>query len=429
MYPCGSSIYFKKEGIQKKFMALICYCNSEKVPSVCTPKAFNRFDSEFKKQVGKCERKLSEKEIKKVGNFLNKNRVWFTTGTLLSDSQRDIVNQRLMHLEKALIVPPTSKPLKIHSKLQRLVSKISPRSIPIALLQKIAKGFLGPEDLDAVHIIMGMQEKRDLRILADWINNSKAPMGLLGLTNWEFEQIAPLITHLDVSKFKRLKNYSFAEREQYIAKFPNAETLVLGQLKISSIPLNLTKLKRLYIYCDYFPGGIRRDLEELHCAGSKIESIPDGFANLKKLNVSGCLNIRSLPDSLGTTLEWLDTSHCPIAGIPSTYTNLKYLKCSYNLFATLPNGMTQMETLICNFSGLTVLPEDLENLKHLNCDRCRSLECLPNCLGNLQTLNCSETQLSTLPNGLRSLKSLRYAFSKWLTLPADLQSGMKFEIC
>jgi len=166
---------------------------------------------------------------------------------------------------------------------------------------------------------------------------------------------------------------------------------------------NLTRLKRLFIN------------------DNQLKTLPNGFSNLKDLEELGLANnsLQDLPDSFGDfkDLKRLNLSDNSLQSLPDDFGNLIRLKKLFlndNQLKTLPNGFSNLKDLkelgLAN-NSLQNLPDkfgDLEALEELALSN-NSLQSLPDDFGNLTRLKklaLNNTQLKTLPNGFINLKDL-----------------------
>ena len=153
-----------------------------------------------------------------------------------------------------------------------------------------------------------------------------------------------------------------------------------------------------------------QNLEELNICGCDIRHLPNSLRNLtalKKLDLSGNSNLKSLPEDTGSklqNLEELDMSGCGLQQFPSSLSNLtalKKLSLSNNSdLKNLPEGigskLQNLEELILRDCGLEKLPLSLALLKRLDVANCQ-LTGLPSSLGRLEYLNCSGNPITFPP--------------------------------
>jgi len=112
--------------------------------------------------------------------------------------------------------------------------------------------------------------------------------------------------------------------------------------------------------------------------------------NLKYLNVSGCKNLISIPDTLINLVD-LDCSHCEkLETLPKTFVKLTMLDCSITHLANLPSDYVNLTTLKCmSCINLTKIPETYTKLCKLYCEQ-SSIINIPSQLDDLSHIYCSD---------------------------------------
>ncbi|KAL2603220.1 hypothetical protein R1flu_013184 [Riccia fluitans] len=135
-------------------------------------------------------------------------------------------------------------------------------------------------------------------------------------------------------------------------------------------------------------------LEEFHCEGiSELPATLENLTLLKKLWVK--CHVKVLPDSLGN-LTNLEVENCPIQSLPETLgqlSSLRRLKVSFcrNL-KTLPDSigdLSSLESLGLSGSALHSLPDTIKNLSQLETLHicyCKNLKTVPDWIGDLTSL-------------------------------------------
>ena len=167
-------------------------------------------------------------------------------------------------------------------------------------------------------------------------------------------------------------------------------------------------------------------LEIISCPS--LRCFPNGglASTLKKLSISNCENLESLPVAEGMgmnmricALEYLSICHCrslksfPKGELPSTLKRLVIWYCS-NLESMsenmCPNNSVLEYLELREYPNLRTLPECLNSLKELWISDCEGLECFPArgfLTPNLTVLDIEQCQnLKSLSHEMRTLKSL-----------------------
>lgn len=207
----------------------------------------------------------------------------------------------------------------------------------------------------------------------------------------------------------------------------------------------------LLLYLNFY------DEKKIQHVSSKTTSFPV-YPNLKRLELSRCTNMKSLPDGMEkleelklektgittlpesirknlTHLVWID---CGVTYIPKMeyllelycYNNLltsidaeniprigllhcdhnqltelpelpeiNDLNCSHNQLRHLPSNMEYLDKLVCSNNQLTSLPDDLDRLTLLDCSN-NQLRALPSNMTELMDLKCDNNQITSLPRGM-----------------------------
>jgi len=229
-----------------------------------------------------------------------------------------------------------------------------------------------------------------------------------------------------------------------ISRFPdfsrNIRYLYLNGTAIEELPSSIGDLREL-IYLDLsgcssiteFPK-VSRNIRELYLDGTAIREIPSSIEclcelhelhlrnckqfvilpgsicklkNLRRLNLSGCLQFRDFPEVLEpmVCLRYLYLDQTGITKLPSPIGNLKGLAC--------------LEVGNCKYlKGIECLvdlhlPErdmDLKYLRKLNLDGC-CISKVPDslgCLSSLEVLDLSGNNFETMPMNIYKLVELQY---------------------
>ncbi|RXH81128.1 hypothetical protein DVH24_005042 [Malus domestica] len=219
-------------------------------------------------------------------------------------------------------------------------------------------------------------------------------------------------------------------------KVPNLEQLILkGCTSLSEVPdiINLRSLMTFILSgCSRIEklseiGEDMKQLKELHLDGTAIEVLPTSIKHLTGLtvlNLKDCNNLLCLPDIICTSLTSLQTltiSGC--ANLKELPENLGCLKCLQELDATgtaikqLPasiKDLTRLSKLYLRYcKNLCSLPAtictSLTLLQILNLSGCSSLDELPENLGSLeclQELYAGGTAISEVPESISQLSQL-----------------------
>ena len=264
---------------------------------------------------------------------------------------------------------------------------------------------------------------------------------------------------------KNLKELSlygrhYTEIPEQISDLANLERLELLFLptgcRIPDSIGQLTKLKYLSTYSVYYndldkevgitqlPESIGNctELEELNLTGASITSLPKSITKLKKLtklDLSQCLNLKSLPADIGelTGLTQLDMEIIlPNIGQLSTLpdsivnlTNLTEIKAGQQQLKSLPEQIGKMSGLTAIYvegNQLTRLPDSIGQLKNLGILQAQrnNLVEIPASIGNLSLgqLFLQGNQLTSLPEEISELEG-----SSWMGQVAIDLSNNKFK--
>ena len=182
-----------------------------------------------------------------------------------------------------------------------------------------------------------------------------------------------------------------------IRSFP--ESLMLRSLKFFRVFNSLSLIKFPEIGCQM------EYLEKIYINYCGIEKLPSSigcFVQVKNLNLSGCINLMNLPDSIHQLqhLEVLSLISC---------SSLKELPSSIGCLGRIE----QLNLHGC--TNLTNLPDSIHQLKHLKflgLSDCTHIKELPSSFGymgrieRLDLNNC--TNLMNLPDSIYQLKHLEY---------------------
>ncbi|WP_416389887.1 hypothetical protein, partial [Robinsoniella peoriensis] len=253
---------------------------------------------------------------------------------------------------------------------------------------------------------------------------------------------------------------NYAEIPEQISNLANLERLELLFLptgcKIPESIGELSKLKYLSTYSVYYndldkevgitqlPESIGNctELEELNLTGASITSLPKSITKLKKLaklDLSQCLNLKSLPADIGalSALTQLDLEVVlpnigQISVLPDSIvnlTNLTELKAGQQQLKTLPDKIGEMGGLTAIYvegNQLTQLPDSIGQLKNLGILHAQrnNLTEIPGSIGNLSLgqLFLQGNQLTSLPKEISELEG-----SSWMGQVAIDLSNNKFK--
>lgn len=244
-----------------------------------------------------------------------------------------------------------------------------------------------------------------------------------------------------VYKLSRLEELNFShndleEVETEIGHLTNLRVLNLGGNTLDFLPLEIAKCRRIQkldLSGKFYPRGQMKsfpegvcflfELTELDLSWQQIEEIPDGFGNLKKLQV---LNLKgnhllrvSSEISKCVRLETINLAgalrYC--SQIPEALFSLEDLKSmnlSDNFFTEIPEsvyGLCRLSTLIVQRNALLRLPDNLFQLRHLDHLELSEnyLESLPASVGSLRRLTylgLDRNRLKELPPEICQVKSL-----------------------
>ncbi|WP_027292480.1 leucine-rich repeat domain-containing protein [Robinsoniella sp. KNHs210] len=253
---------------------------------------------------------------------------------------------------------------------------------------------------------------------------------------------------------------NYAEIPEQISNLANLERLELLFLptgcKIPESIGELSKLKYLSTYSVYYndldkevgitqlPESIGNctELEEINLTGASITSLPKSITKLKKLtklDLSQCLNLKSLPADIGgmSALTQLDLEVVlpdigQISVLPDSIvnlTNLTELKAGQQQLKTLPDKIGEMSGLTAIYvegNQLTQLPDSIGQLKNLGILHAQrnNLTEIPGSIGNLSLgqLFLQGNQLTSLPKEISELEG-----SSWMGQVAIDLSNNKFK--
>lgn len=401
------------------------------------PKMFNDFDREFAQLVRSVRQDKTDANLDRVNWRLVKNFKWFrgvnAEGIPLTEYQRQAVIEKLKVLVNELpkLTRTTTESSK---KLHKLINRrLLPRALPMAILQKIAADFLGPDSIDAIRVMISMDPLHGYKAMARWIELNKISFKDLAdknknakykLTAEEWAGITPLLKYVNVSSYE-FPDPTYNGIQQFLSRFVCAETLdISNNHTISTVPL--------------LPNLITLDCHNCSC----LTTLPYGMEKLLHLN---CRQTRliNLPYDLLQQLITLDCGYCYQLIQPERFKRLEQLRCVYIKWKELPAGLEEtLTSLNCSMCNLTMrdgferlvqlkcsnceweyLPRGLVSLQDLDIFDCKNLVVLPaEIIGNLITLNCGGCDSLLLPGGLVRLQTLKCPDCKWEALPGDLVS-------
>ncbi|RVW40774.1 putative disease resistance protein [Vitis vinifera] len=153
---------------------------------------------------------------------------------------------------------------------------------------------------------------------------------------------------------------------------------------------------------------------------------------LKELYISVCKNLKSLPEDIEVcALEHIDIRWCssligfPKGKLPSTLKNLTLQPILEEMFHRNNNALEVLS--IWGYPNLKTIPDCLYNLKHLQIRKCENLEFQPRQVQSLTSLTSLEMtdceNIKTIPDCFYNLKDLRiYKCEKLELQPHQLQS-------
>ncbi|WVZ54679.1 hypothetical protein U9M48_005443 [Paspalum notatum var. saurae] len=169
---------------------------------------------------------------------------------------------------------------------------------------------------------------------------------------------------------------------------------------------NLKYLEISRLKCEALPEAISDfwTLQDLHVTYSDVLELPRTIGNLVKLrtlNLSWCLKLKFLPDSLGDCqmISSIDVCHC-------------------DKLTVLPNSIGKLQKLkILNLSWckeLMCLPDsivDCQMISSIDLCNCWKIKSLPNSIGRnkkLRALRLANTNIERLPSSITILRDLEY---------------------
>ncbi len=165
----------------------------------------------------------------------------------------------------------------------------------------------------------------------------------------------------------------------------------------------------------------------------RIESFPPSIGQLsplKKLSLSWCVNLTSIPDVLAglTSLEKINFSWSAITSLPPSIGKLSSLKelslspcMKLNRIPDTLAGLTSLEKMHLSNSTIKSLPPSigrLSSLKVLSLNHCYELKTIPDTLAGLKSLEkmyLYESFVDSLPPSIGQLSSLKELSLRWCT--------------
>ncbi|KAJ1273963.1 hypothetical protein BS78_05G026400 [Paspalum vaginatum] len=178
-------------------------------------------------------------------------------------------------------------------------------------------------------------------------------------------------------------------------KFPTAALTAICQIK------NLKYLEISQVQCKSLPEAISDiwSLQTVHLIDSSLLQLPKSVGklqNLRTLNLSGCWDLKCLPDSIVdcNMLSRIDVCKCySLKSLPNPIDRiekLRVLRLGRTKIRKLPSSIITLRNLECldlyGCSKLVELPEgicNLEKLQVLNLEYCLSLRGMPAGIGQL----------------------------------------------
>ena len=236
----------------------------------------------------------------------------------------------------------------------------------------------------------------------------------------------------------------------------------LSQLK------NLTTLRLDGLTSKQIPEVVFKctNLEELYIDNSKIETVPVGIGQLKKLKVLSISNdtdsdeleklkydyrkanknrggLKKLPEEVGElkNLERFVIWHNSLTKLPDSFGNLKKLKScnlSSNKLEEFPEpllGCTKLTSIDLNYNKIESVPEkisDLSELWSIDISYC-SLQSLPESigfLGELRRIEAGYNELTSLPSNITNLPEIRilhFWHNKITQIPSNIGDLKKLD--
>ena len=225
------------------------------------------------------------------------------------------------------------------------------------------------------------------------------------------------------------KSRKLVNERIYEAKLNKSKQLLLSELKIDSLPSDISSLKQLEIIDLSFnnfteiPPALRKlkNLRQLNLNGNKLSAVPDWISELvtiERLHL-GANRIKGLPESLSNldslrilSLHMNNLTEFPMAVL--NINNLERLDLYKNKVAYLPEKVGLMKNLVhLSLWGnkLKSLPDEIGNIAEL-----RSLELNDNkltklpysigALSNLSELYVDFNLLEELPDSIENMNSL-----------------------
>lgn len=153
-----------------------------------------------------------------------------------------------------------------------------------------------------------------------------------------------------------------------ISKFVNIEVFWLTNVDVSSLPDNLTKLKRLDV-----------------SKQTTIREIPNTFVKLTRLDALGSNLFVKIPNTL-INLVFLDIRNTSVSKIHDTFINIKYLFCSGTQLSEIPDTLINLIKLDITDTDVKEIPRTLTQLEELECNDNFTVDELINSFPNLKIL-------------------------------------------
>ena len=230
-------------------------------------------------------------------------------------------------------------------------------------------------------------------------------------------------------------------------------SLDLSEKKLTVIPEEIGQLQELIELqikkndIDTLPESIcsLKNLETLILSGNKLQILPENFGKLtglKKLEITNNY-IRKLPESFENliNLEWFEFDN--LETLPDGFSNLKKLwcvSCAYDYTKNIPFQLWEnrniKDLLITNNStdALGEMPEEIGNLTNLETlyfEGCYTK--LPDSIGDLRNLKSLNLigNFDKIPEtvcGMVKLQSMRIKSKPLITIPSELYELMNLEI-
>ncbi|MCO5590587.1 hypothetical protein L7F22_044558 [Adiantum nelumboides] len=285
------------------------------------------------------------------------------------------------------------------------------------------------------------QQKEPPKYIWNAMNAIAIPQDKLGIDKlWGFAWMSKTMAICDADAMQRLSRLQFlildnvqmeGESRNLWLQWRQSQFTVLPPALCNSRSLRVLDFSESTwleaLWRDSTAEQVPKSLQELNLSGCKnLKDLPQFDLFLRDLqwfSLNGCKRIDYLHCSIGslTKLIYLDVSDCTsLRSLPDSIQDgcsLKQLRLSgCSLLQSLPEGIGrcfELSEVCLDQTGLSTLPEslgDLKRLEKLSLESCQNLACLPPSIGGLELLrvcNLSECpKLQQLPDRFCELTNL-----------------------